>query len=1200
MKNTILLFLASILVFPLVGVGQTNIVPDHVEKAALLALYNETDGVNWTNIQWELEDINNYPSTTLAGVTVRDGDITSISINNSNLTGKLPSQLNDLAELEYLSLQGNSLSDILPDLGNLEKLETFNLNNNSFSGAFPEWICDLTNLKVLHLSNSGLSGPIPDKIDQLAQLQTLYLSNNDLSMAGAIPEEFAQLDNLQTLDLQNCKLQPTSVTVGLSGLSNLYSLNLSNNPTLISTGDFTNLLTNMPNLQRLFLRNNNIQKLSGDLTNLPLINYLDLSNNNFSDIMRLAEIVDSIKSITSLKTLLLMNCNINALPLAVQDLMSVEALYLNNNLLDPGQCEVLGEMAALKNLYISACNLSTLPQNLINSNTLQVLNAANNNLSIVPEMIKDIPNLEDLDLTNNGITNLPSWFGTGNMGSLRRLVLNNNGLTALPENFSLLTNLTYLSIGNNNLTGVWPSNFSALNNMQTLYLNNNEIEVLPDLTSWSSLRYVYVQNNQLTGTVPEFLTNVTSQKSGVNLSFNDYTDVPNNAHFSGNNVSVSIQGNQFTFEHVLQLKPSLGGYTYTPQDSVDNQRDVTAFPGGTLTLEAHIDTATTLDSKFQWFKYVDGTNDIPLFPTPTHEAYKYSFTINDNDQGSKYYYKITNSAAPALTLKSRLITLTITCDILPIKVDFYSKTYLCATNFVPDIIYPEGCRTKSYSWDFGGGNTSLDKSPLYAFGSNGTYEVKMNIQYTCGVCISDTTVTKTIQFVSYDPIFTDSLIKVPTEIKSQVISTTVATFSDAWPLESSAFNLSGDPYGIGSKGVWRNNASYVYNVPRNSSPTINLAKDGTFDLEHFNWQYEAVEAIPNWIKINEMTRYSAYSYELENRDVLGNFSSALYDYEGQLPSANGTNMHHKEMAFSSFETENLASTGNWILDNGHVPDFFTYKVYSANNHMAIVEASMAQLENVTEVDVTSRGILTFFRYKDNFIKDNGIVCMQVYPENPEWTMIVLRKSPFPSLWEGSIRVKNQIIATTAPDIDSLIAHSGKKSLKITQNKSFDQSLLSLNTGKKYLISAWVSVNDQHLMTPKLADNIGIALAFKNQQGAVLMSTAFEPAGSIVEGWQQLNGEFTYPDGATLMEITFKPGSKGTAWYDDLRLHPIDGNMQAYVYDVNNLRLTAILDENNYASFYYYDEEGNLYLTKKETTEGIKTLTETISYIKEVE
>jgi hypothetical protein len=49
-----------------------------------------------------------------------------------------------------------------------------------------------------------------------------------------------------------------------------------------------------------------------------------------------------------------------------------------------------------------------------------------------------------------------------------------------------------------------------------------------------------------------------------------------------------------------------------------------------------------------------------------------------------------------------------------------------------------------------------------------------------------------------------------------------------------------------------------------------------------------------------------------------------------------------------------------------------------------------------------------------------------------------------------------------------------------------------------------------------------------------------------------------------------------------------------VYSPVNLRLMAELDENNYATFYEYDDEGTLIRLKKETERGIKTIKETRS------
>jgi len=53
-------------------------------------------------------------------------------------------------------------------------------------------------------------------------------------------------------------------------------------------------------------------------------------------------------------------------------------------------------------------------------------------------------------------------------------------------------------------------------------------------------------------------------------------------------------------------------------------------------------------------------------------------------------------------------------------------------------------------------------------------------------------------------------------------------------------------------------------------------------------------------------------------------------------------------------------------------------------------------------------------------------------------------------------------------------------------------------------------------------------------------------------------------------------------------------MKSFVYDPINGRMKAELDENNYATFYEYNNEGQLIRVKKETESGIVTLKESRS------
>lgn len=150
---------------------------------------------------------------------------------------------------------------------------------------------------------------------------------------------------------------------------------------------------------------------------------------------------------------------------------------------------------------------------------------------------------------------------------------------------------------------------------------------------------------------------------------------------------------------------------------------------------------------------------------------------------------------------------------------------------------------------------------------------------------------------------------------------------------------------------------------------------------------------------------------------------------------------------------------------------------------------------------------------------------------------------------------------------------------------------SLVQSKKMLVSAWVKVGGNDCKCSTYVNN-KIRISYTGS-GTV---TDFTPAGSIIEGWQRYEGVFDIPASATKITVSMINTSGATAWFDDLRIHPFNANMKSFVYHPQNLRLTAELDENNYAAFYEYDDDGTLSRSKKETINGVKTITETRSHL----
>jgi hypothetical protein len=143
--------------------------------------------------------------------------------------------------------------------------------------------------------------------------------------------------------------------------------------------------------------------------------------------------------------------------------------------------------------------------------------------------------------------------------------------------------------------------------------------------------------------------------------------------------------------------------------------------------------------------------------------------------------------------------------------------------------------------------------------------------------------------------------------------------------------------------------------------------------------------------------------------------------------------------------------------------------------------------------------------------------------------------------------------------------------------------------RKIVVSAWVKqespcVNGNY-------DNVQMTLNFKTW---TTVPFVLKPAGNIIDGWQRIEGIITIPETSKRVEMLLQSTSATPVYFDDIRIHPFNANMKSFVYHPVNLRLMAELDENNYATFYEYDDDGTLIRVKKETERGVKTVKETRS------
>jgi hypothetical protein len=147
--------------------------------------------------------------------------------------------------------------------------------------------------------------------------------------------------------------------------------------------------------------------------------------------------------------------------------------------------------------------------------------------------------------------------------------------------------------------------------------------------------------------------------------------------------------------------------------------------------------------------------------------------------------------------------------------------------------------------------------------------------------------------------------------------------------------------------------------------------------------------------------------------------------------------------------------------------------------------------------------------------------------------------------------------------------------------------LALIPGKKYVFSAWVKQNNA---TNTTLDYTEADVRITNSQSPQV-TTICTPSGQIIDGWQRIEKEFIAPGQNPNTSPGFTITYSRNCNYDDIRIYPAEALMKSYVYSYKDYSLMAILDENNFATFYEYDQQKQLKRTKKETERGIATIQE---------
>jgi len=134
----------------------------------------------------------------------------------------------------------------------------------------------------------------------------------------------------------------------------------------------------------------------------------------------------------------------------------------------------------------------------------------------------------------------------------------------------------------------------------------------------------------------------------------------------------------------------------------------------------------------------------------------------------------------------------------------------------------------------------------------------------------------------------------------------------------------GNLYTQGAAGIWKAKRNNVFLTEREHSDlnrNSDIRKDGTYRNFAPFWKPNSGrdwrKFRSNWAWTSEVTKMSPYGFELENKDTLNHFSSAVYGYSNTLPVAVVQNARYKEVGVDNFEDHNCTNC---------VDDHWSFKV----------------------------------------------------------------------------------------------------------------------------------------------------------------------------------------------------------------------------------------------------------------------------------
>ncbi|MDR0544951.1 MAG: hypothetical protein LBG30_06385 [Odoribacteraceae bacterium] len=515
--------------------------PESDERITLLKIAEALGGLgSWQNNWQETWQITK-PLKSWTGVVTDPTGAHVVTLGMSTQArGQLPKEIGDLPYLENLRLEvsPNITGAFPPQIANLKKLRRLSLSaRETFEGIIPEFGA-LTSLKYLHIWGgfSGTPGAHMDAIGWLENLDTLELLSGNYGTV--MPETWGNLKNLKILKLDNIPYTNIDPVGGMTALRNLSLANMQGITTLPES------IGNLRELTSLTINHTGLTELPHSVGNLAKLDYLYIVD---TKIASLPSTVENLKALTSLT---LSRNALTALPEALSGMTNLTTLQVEANPQLAGQLPAnIGNLDKLTRLLISDNPLlgGPIPESISRMQRLTTLNLQGNALTALPESIGEMVNLTTIFLQGNDFQgSIPESIG--NLKKLDALYINRpektpyKGLVGtIPESLGSIETLRYIRLENNQLSGSIPASFSGLKALHTMWLSNNELTGnLPGFfATFPNLTVLLLENNGLSGSLPVDFRDVSGLQQ-LNLYNNNLEGaIPEGFHGKGTSYSTS-------------------------------------------------------------------------------------------------------------------------------------------------------------------------------------------------------------------------------------------------------------------------------------------------------------------------------------------------------------------------------------------------------------------------------------------------------------------------------------------------------------------------------------------------------------------------------------------------------------------------------------------------------------------------------------